>query len=319
MKYLNSESLNEVGLDWSEILKVVEDAILIKYDKDYSQPVKPYLRFMDRKNRIIAMPAYLGGKIGKAGIKWIASFPDNIDKGISRASSLTILNNIKTGIPECIINSTMISEIRTAAVTGVIIKKFFDIRTDLSDINIGISGFGPIGKIHLDMILALFDKKIKNINIFDIRDIKSSIEDTDDRVNYCENFEDSFKNAHIFITATASESPYINLKPKEGSLHLNVSLRDYESSFLKYVSRIIVDDWDEVCRENTDIERMNKYEGLKKEDTLSMEEFIIGNKLEKLGKNEVVMFNPMGMAIFDIAVGCYYLKKSNENKIGLTL
>lgn len=53
-------------------------------NNEFAQPIKPYLRYNNLKNRIIAMPAYAGGECDMAGIKWIASYPDNINQ-IGRA------------------------------------------------------------------------------------------------------------------------------------------------------------------------------------------------------------------------------------------
>lgn len=45
------------------------------------------------------MPAFVGGEINASGIKWIASFPDNIHKGKKRANCVVILNSVQTGEP----------------------------------------------------------------------------------------------------------------------------------------------------------------------------------------------------------------------------
>ena len=124
MIYLNENDLKNIGVNWNEVVDTIEKATRCLADKDYSQPIKPYLRYGDLKNRIIAMPAFVGGDINKAGIKWIASFPDNINNNIPRAHSVVILNNADTGKPEAIVNTAKLSMIRTAGVTGSIIRAY---------------------------------------------------------------------------------------------------------------------------------------------------------------------------------------------------
>ena len=135
MIYLNEENLKQIGINWNETIEVIEDAVMCLNNKDFSQPIKPYLRYRDLKNRIIAMPAYVGGGFNVVGIKWIASFPDNIKKGIARANSVVVLNNADTGEPTAIINTALLSIIRTVSVSGLM-TKYFDKTRKLQNFNL---------------------------------------------------------------------------------------------------------------------------------------------------------------------------------------
>lgn len=321
MLYLNKRHLIQVNASWKEAIKVISECTELINSKDFAQPLKPYLRYGNLTNRIIAMPSYIGGNFASAGIKWISSFPENLDRDVPRAHSVTILNEAETGKPVSIINTNYISGIRTAAVSGFVIDKFDEAKKMLS-YQIGIVGFGPVGKLHLEMIIQLLgESKISSVVLYDIRPINEEHipKSIRSKVIITNSWEEAFETTDIFVTATVAHNAYIDKKPKPGSLHLNVSLRDYKTSFLGYVDKVIVDNWEEVCRENTDIEHMHIEKGLEKEDTYQITDILSTGNFFNLKSEEVVMFNPMGMAVYDIAIGSFFYKKALEKNIGLNL
>lgn len=319
MKYLNNKNLQEIGIDWELLTHSVSDAVHCLAQGQTVQPLKPYLRFKDPVNRIISMPAFLGNQFDIAGIKWIASFPGNIGKGIPRAHSVTILNSADTGEPLSIINTALISVIRTVAVTRLVIK-LYDTYKKLVNPKIGIIGFGPIGQYHLRMVQEFFKSKNAKILIFDLKPIDPALLEGAGNVKIASSWEEAYKDSDVFITCTVSSERYIDLAPKLNSLHLNISLRDYKPGmFNHFKDGMIVDKWEEICRENTDIEVMHKEFGLKKEDTFSIIDLVLEDCLKKLVNKTSIMFNPMGMSIFDIAVAKVFYDQSKKQGIGFDL
>lgn len=321
MKYFDHKTLMSLGIDWKQTTKVIEEAIASLGKKDFSQPVKPYLRYKNPENRIIAMPAYVGGNFHIAGIKWIASFPQNITKGIPRAHSVVVLNNADTGVPLAIFNTPLISIIRTASVTGTILSLFQKTR-NMKKIKIGIIGWGPIGQHHYNMCLALLGKYIEQITLYDIRPINPNTIPTEGKTKtkIATTWQEAYQNMDVVITCTVSKKRYINIPPKKGALLCNVSLRDYKPQIYTFVKGgIIVDDWEEVCRENTDIEQLSIQKGLTKKSTFSLVDIFVKKKYNKILQDKTVMFNPMGMAVFDMAIAKYYFDVAQKKKKGLTL
>jgi len=319
MKYLNSNNLEELGLNWEQLADTIEDAVICFEEGQTVQPIKQYLRFKDITNRIISMPAYLGNGFDIAGIKWIASFPGNIEKGIPRANSVTILNDASTGQPICIINTSLVSVIRTVAVSRLVLKHY-DAHKKLNEPKIGIIGFGPIGQYHLKMVKDFFKDRATTISIYDLRPIDFTLLNDQPNVNVVSSWKEAYEDADVLITCTVSNDRYIDKKPKENSLHLNVSLRDYKPETIDYFKNgIIVDKWEEICRENTDIEQMHLKHGLTKKDTNSIGDLVKDGILENKVNNGAIMFNPMGMSIFDIAVAKLLYEQAANQEVGIDL
>lgn len=320
MIYLHDDHILELGIDWPKLTGVIEDVVAIKAEGDCVHPLKPYLRFRDPGNRIIAMPAFVGGSIDKAGIKWIASYPNNIQHGLPRAHNTIILNDPATGEPTTLIYSGLLSALRTAAVSGVMMKSYLTSRPS-AKLRLGIIGWGPVGRKHLDMCIALLGDQLEHVMLYDLLPIdKNTVpEAIRARTEIAEDWRKVYRHSDIFITCTVSSRRYIDEAPGRGSLLLNVSLRDYKPESLAKVKTIVVDDWQEVCRENTDIEHLHLQYGLTESDVLTLEDVISHQRLAAVKEEEPVFFSPMGLAIFDIAIAAFYQREALRSGKGIRL
>src|SRR5260370_23481592 len=99
-----------------ECIDVVRNAYLAHADGKSVNPDSYFLQFPEKPDcRIIALPAFLGDGFGVAGLKWIASYPGNVQRGFPRASAVLVLNSYETGYPFAILESSIISAPRPAA------------------------------------------------------------------------------------------------------------------------------------------------------------------------------------------------------------
>ncbi|MFC4099428.1 2,3-diaminopropionate biosynthesis protein SbnB [Paenibacillus xanthanilyticus] len=321
MRYVNDAHIRELGIDWHELITVIEQVVRTIDAGDYAQPLKPYLRFGDPANRIIAMPAYVGGGVVMSGIKWIASFPGNHRHGLPRAHCVVILNDPVTGKPAACFEGGLLSGLRTAAVSGLMIRQYMAVRGAAAARKVGIVGWGPIGRLHAAMAKDVLGPALERITVFDLNGVDPDTIDSALRpfIEVNDGWRAPFRESDVFMTTTVAKERYIDEAPADGKLLLNISLRDYLPESVRAVRAVVVDDWHEVCRENTDIERLHLDHGLKQSDALTIADVVCRGKLADYGPEDAVFFSPMGLAAFDIGIAAYFLRKAGVRGIGIDL
>jgi ornithine cyclodeaminase/alanine dehydrogenase-like protein (mu-crystallin family) len=122
-------------------------------------PPKPAVR--PRPDAFInAMPAYLGGS-DRAGIKWVAGYEQNRSKGMPYIHGVFVLTDAETGRPLALIDGGWVTEMRTAGVSGVVMRHVPDEPRRLA-----IVGAGAQGRRHLELLLEL-RPGIEQVRVFD--------------------------------------------------------------------------------------------------------------------------------------------------------
>src|SRR3989454_5986977 len=136
----------------AECIDVVRDAYLAHADGHSVNPDSNFLRFPEKPDcRIIALPAFVGNGCGVAGLKWIASYPGNVQRGFPRASAVLILNSYETGYPFAILESSGLSAARTAA-SAVLAAYWLNGRSRRAQ-SLGIVGTGFIARYVYDFLV----------------------------------------------------------------------------------------------------------------------------------------------------------------------
>jgi ornithine cyclodeaminase/alanine dehydrogenase len=85
-------------------------------------PPKPGVH--PRKDSFLhAMPAYLRDE-DVVTLKWVAGYPANKARGLPYISGLIVVNDAETGLPVAILDGAEITAARTAAASGVCVRRF---------------------------------------------------------------------------------------------------------------------------------------------------------------------------------------------------
>jgi alanine dehydrogenase len=112
-------------------------------------PPKPGIH--PRKDSFIhAMPAYLADD-DVAALKWIAGYPENKARGLPYISGLIVLNDAETGLPIAVMDGAEITAARTAAASGVCVRRW----APKGWSEVAILGCGEQGRFHATLLAAL--------------------------------------------------------------------------------------------------------------------------------------------------------------------
>lgn len=307
-----------------ELIQVIEKAYMAHGSGNSSLPHSSFLRFPDDPgNRIIALPAYLGEEFDLAGIKWIASFPANIDKGLDRASGILILSSARTGRPEAILEASIISAKRTAA-SAVLATR--TLQGEHAANSVGLIGCGAINFEIARFMLAtlpsirrfiLFDLSARHSAQFKERcnQLIASVE-----VDIADNIETVFKNCLLISFATNAARPHVNDVSSciAGSTILHVSLRDLAPEVILSCDNI-VDDVDHACRAQTSIHLTEQLVGNRDFIRCLLSDALSGRAPGRASEQKIAVFSPFGLGLLDVAVGKFTVELARKNKVGTVI
>ncbi|HUC35390.1 MAG TPA: hypothetical protein VMR48_06825 [Gaiellaceae bacterium] len=99
---------------------------------------------------IHAMPAYLRDD-DVAALKWVAGYPANKERGLPYITGLIVLNDAETGVPAAIMDGAEITAARTAAASGVCIRRFAPRGWSRA----AVLGAGEQGRFHAEVLRQL--------------------------------------------------------------------------------------------------------------------------------------------------------------------
>jgi N-[(2S)-2-amino-2-carboxyethyl]-L-glutamate dehydrogenase len=306
-----------------EIIEVVSRAYQAHEEGRSSLPHSTFLRFPDDpRNRIISLPAYLGSDFGVAGLKWIASFPDNLKRGLERASGILILSSTVTGRPQAVLDASVVSAKRTAASAALAAQTLQgQARAEL----VGIVGCGLISFESVRFLLAACPE-IKGLVIQDIDEDRARIFKTrcrglsaETEVEIVGTTEAVLSSASLVLFATTAITPYVtDLSGSVASTILHISLRDLGPGVLLSCDNI-VDDVDHVCRAQTSVHLAEQLVGQREFIRGTLASVLQGVIPPRADDKSITVFSPFGLGILDIAVGKLVMDRATKEGRGTVI
>src|SRR5687767_12630278 len=305
-----------------ELVQAVRLAYETHGEGDSSLPHSTFLPFPGQpRNRIIALPAYLGGACRIAGVKWVSSFPDNLNLGVDRASAVMILNSPQTGRPEAVLEGSVISAKRTAASAALAAQCLV---SDRKVSRIGMIGCGLINFEIARFLLAvfpaaqtflLFDKDEARVKQFANKKIFDGV-----KVEIAKDTKAVLRACPLISIATTALTPHIGevRECPRGSTILHISLRDLTPEVILSCDNV-VDDVDHVCRAQTSVHLAEQLVGNRSFIRCALGDILAGNEASRRDDDSIVVFSPFGLGVLDLAVSSLARNLARELGLGITI
>ena len=257
-------------------------------------------------SRIIALPAFLGGQQQVAGLKWIASFPTNIERGLPRASGLIILNSPETGRPFAVLEAAQINAARTAA-SAVLAARHLCLEAPEQATLVGC------GVINLQVArflrgewpglrrLLLFDPSRERAVAFGRRctELLPGVV-----CQVLESPKEVTSSSPLLVYATNAATPHVEEPPLREGVILHVSLRDLSPSVIASCDNV-VDDADHVCRAQTSLHLAEQQTGDRTFIRGTLADLLQGRIPARVPDRPMCVFSPFGLGVLDLVVARY--------------
>src|SRR5437867_584642 len=308
LSIINGKTVSDiVRANRRECIRIVREAYLAHAKGQSVNPHSYFLRFPEKPDcRIIALPAFLGDGFGVAGLKWIASYPGNVQRGFPRASAVLVLNSYETGYPLAILESSIISAARTAA-SAVLAAHWLSGQSSRAH-SLGIVGTGLVARYVYDFLVDT-GWAIEEVRLYD----RSPLESEKFRDSVCRleqhrtvtvvpDVEELVRACDLIVFTTTASTPHIDNPAlfEHNPLVLHISLRDLAPEILLR-SQNVVDDVEHVMKANTSPHLAEQKTGNRSFVTGTLADIMTGRR--SVNRCSPIIFSPFGMGILDLAVG----------------
>ncbi len=294
--YLSKSDITRLGGNSSQLyLDAVYHALTLHARGEIVQPLKPYLRW--------------GGDESHIADRIIAT--------------LTILNDPETNYPIAILEGSLISGMRTAAVTALAAKYLAPTNFH----RVTCIGCGPIARMQLLTLLEQFPT-IAIIHLFDLNPaaaqwLVTELHQSYPQVEYqvAETAKDAVQAGEVVITCTTTDKPYLPFDwLRKGTFISNISIMDVHKDVFLKADKVVVDDWDQCNREKKVLNQLVQ-EGHFSREQLHAElgQILIGQRPGRESNEEIILLNPIGIAIEDVACAHAIYQKALSAQVGIQL
>jgi len=317
--FLSVDEIRRTKITMKEVIEVVE-AVLFQHGSgvvEMAPRTGIYPRVESFTQALLAhVPA-----LDAAGAKIVSVFPTNKEAGLPVTTALLLLTAPATGVPLAVMDATLITAMRTGAVTAVAAK--FLGRHGSREV--AIIGAGVQGRSNLRALAAVLPE-LATVRVYDIRPnaAASFVEELGReipiRVQAVNSAQEAVEDADVVVTGTAvfkERTPLVRrawIKPGTLIAPLEVD-RALETALVYEPDLLVVDDTGQTLA----FQKMGCFGEGAPAIYAELGEIVAGKKTGRTDDRQIIVAMNVGLPIEDIAVGHHVYKRAAERGLGQQL
>jgi ornithine cyclodeaminase len=323
--YLNAFDIEALDLTNDEILAAIETSLAAQgRGQTVIEPrvhLEPDASFHGHFNVLRGYVAPLG----LAGVKVVGDYVDNYKLGYPSEFGVLNLFDPRTGVPKAILDATVITDMRTGAVTALGARHLARKGSKVLG-HIGARGTAYWNVRLLDHLFDFDEIRVHSRRPESRNAFGAKLEaDLGKKITVVDNWRDCVEGADIVVEASRLSQPEPLLKTewiKKGAFVVPYgTMSAVELSLTDIMAKLVVDDWGQCKSGKFGSLRAHVETGRLSEETLHAElgQVVAGLKPGRESEDETILLWHRGLSLSDIALGHALLSKARSAGIGQRL
>lgn len=268
--------------------------------------------------RVYALPAGLGAPYDSAGVKWTAHRA--AAAGEPRILSLTVVNDRRTGAPIGIVESALLTAMRTAAVSAVAL----DVAAPRPVRRVALLGAGMQARAHLAMLAQLF-RALEAVRVWNrsparLEQMLTRCTELPWPIERCATPQTAVEGVDAVLSCTAATSPILDTwAVRPGRIVLQIGYHEASFDAIDASTAVVVDLWGEFrlasAKSLFQAHRAGRFAAERVAADLAAA--VHGGWRPR--DDDAVYFNSFGLNVFDVALATRVLRRAAASGLGIVL
>ena len=303
-------------LDMESCITAMEGALAALERGELSMP----LRFVVRppgQQLLGLMPAHRGGTEPLFSLKEIVVAPENAARGLDPHQGTVILHDGETGLLRAVLNASAITEIRTAAVSGLATR----LLARPGARRVAILGAGVQARSHAHaMRTVIHDPELR---VWSRTPAHAEALALESHAIACDTVEEALDGAEVVCTCTSAREPIVRMDWIAPGTHINAvgsstpGARELDTDVV-VESALFVDRRESTLNESGDYLRAVEEAGIGPGHIRAeLGELLVGSHPGRTDDRELTVFKSLGLAVEDLAAAALCVERARERGVGV--